>query len=277
MSTPGNLIQRPIPSTGEMLPVIGVGTWNTFDVGESSSERNPLAGVLKTLVEKGGKLIDSSPMYGSSERVVGELSELAGLNQKLFIATKVWTCGADKGVTQMSNSLSLLKRSTIDLMQVHNVVDWQTHLKTLASWKESGKTRYIGLTHYVDSAHDTLVRIIKENSVDFIQINYNLLDRHAEEELLPFAQDKRIAVIINRPFEEGALFRRVKEKKLPEWAADFDCTSWGQFFLKYIVSHPAVTCVIPGTAKPNHLLDNLAGGMGRLPDNRQRTEMIKFI
>lgn len=272
-----SILRRSIPSTGENLPAIGVGTWRTFDVGESSSDRDPLLSVLKNLLDKGGKVIDSSPMYGNSEKVVGELSTQAGINSNLFIATKVWTSGKENGIRQMNESFSLLKRKQVDLMQVHNLVDWQTHLKTLRGWKEEGKIRYIGLTHYTDSSHETLAGIIKSEPVDFIQVNYNLLDRHAEESLLPYAREKKVAVIVNRPFEEGALFQKVKGKSLPEWAAEFDCKSWAQFFLKFILSHPAITCTVPGTAKLTHLLDNLAAGSGRLPDEKQRQKMIQFL
>src|SRR5688572_4396795 len=271
------ITKRKIPTTQEELPCVGIGTWQTFDVGSSDAERNPLKEVLQKLIENNASVIDSSPMYGSSEKVVGDLSQELNLNNKLFIATKVWTSGEEAGIKQMNDSFSLLKRQRIDLMQIHNLVDWQTHLKTLRQWKEQGKVRYIGLTHYTDSNHDTVASIIKNNPVDFIQINYNLLDRHAEEKLLPLAQELKIAVLINRPFEEGALFGRVKGKVLPEWAAEFDCTSWAQLFLKFILSNPAVTCVIPGTSKVTHLLDNLQAGTGKLPDSSHKKKMIELI
>jgi aryl-alcohol dehydrogenase-like predicted oxidoreductase len=269
--------KRKIPSTQEELPCVGIGTWQTFDVGNSDAERNPLKEVLQKFIENNGSVIDSSPMYGATEKVVGDLSQDLKLNNKLFIATKVWTTGEDAGIKQMNNSFSLLKRDRMDLMQIHNLLDWQTHLKTLRKWKEQGKVRYIGLTHYTDSNHDTVATIIKNNPVDFIQINYNLLDRHAEEKLLPLAQELKVAVIINRPFEEGALFGRVKGKALPEWANEFDCTSWAQLFLKFILSNPAVTCVIPGTSKVTHLLDNLQAGVGKLPDSTHKKKMIELI
>ncbi len=271
------LLERIIPSTGEMLPAIGIGTWRTFDVGAAASERAPLTEVLENLVSRGGKVIDSSPMYGASEKVVGDLSTQAALNNKLFMATKVWTTGEQNGITQMNDSFAFLKRKQMDLMQIHNLVDWQTHIKTLRSWKEQGKIRYIGLTHYLDSTHDTLASIIRNEPVDFIQINYNLLDRNAEKRLLPFAQEKKVAVIANRPFEEGALFQRVKGKPFPEWAKEFDCSSWAQFFLKFILSNSAITCAIPGTAKLTHLLDNLGAATGRLPDQNQRQRMVDVI
>lgn len=268
-------MKRTIPGTSESLPVIGLGTWQTFDVSPEGFP--PLREVLSTLVSEGGTVIDSSPMYGQSEEVVGQLSEELRLNEKLFIATKVWTTGHREGINQMSASMAKLRRNRIDLMQIHNLVDWQNHMRTLTKWKEEGRVRYIGLTHYTDSAHDTLASVMKSNRVDFVQVNYNLLDRHAEERLLPLAQDLNVGVLINRPFEEGALFNRVNGKKLPEWAAEFDCATWGQLFLKFILSHPAVTCVIPGTSKAKHLLDNLGAGTGRLPDQAQRKKMIQWI
>lgn len=271
------LLQRPIPSTGELLPAVGVGTWQTFDVGTGETDRKPLKDVLSRMLESGSKVIDSSPMYGRSEQVVGELSTELKLNNKLFIATKVWTSGADAGIAQMNKSFSLLKREMIDLMQVHNLLDWQTHMKTLRKWKEEGKIRYIGITHYVDSTHDTLADIIRKNPIDFIQVNYNLLDTHAENNLFPTAQERKVAVIINRPFQEGALFDRFRGQPLPAWAADFDCKSWAQFFLKFILSHPAVTCAIPGTDKLSHLIDNLGAATGRLPDENQRRKMLELV
>ena len=270
-------LKRPIHATGEMLPAIGLGTWQTFDVSEASSEREPLREVLKTLVDKGGTVVDSSPMYGRSEGVVGDLSDELNLNATLFIATKVWTTGKENGIRQMNDSFRLIRRKKIELMQIHNLTDWETHLKTLRSWKDEGKIRYIGLTHYTSSAHDRLASIIAREQVDFIQVNYNLLDRHAGEKLLPFAQEKNVAVLINQPFESGSLFQRVRGKQLPPWAQEFDCNSWAQFFLKFILSHPAVTCAIPGTSKPHHMLDNMGAAYGRLPGEQHRREMVKTV
>ena len=271
----GGLLQRSVPSTGEKIPAVGVGTWQTFDV--SDSDRQPLKEVLSRMIELGAKVIDSSPMYGRSEDVVGELSTELKLNDKLFIATKVWTSGEEAGIRQMNQSFSLLRRKTMDLMQVHNLVDWQTHLKTLLKWKEQGKVRYIGITHYIDSSHDTLADIISNNPIDFVQVNYNLLDTHADERLFPVAQERKVAVIINRPFQEGALFNHVRGKTLPAWASEFDCKSWAQFFLKFIISHPAVTCAIPGTSKVSHLVDNLGAAVGRLPDQAMRRRMLESV
>lgn len=271
------IIKRAIPSTGELLTAVGVGTWQTFDVGNDSVEREPLKGVLKTLIEKGGTVIDSSPMYGRSEKVIGELSSELSLNSKLFVATKVWTTGEQEGIRQMNNSFSLLKRSRIDLMQIHNLVDWQTHLKTLRSWKEAGKIKYIGITHYTEGAYNSIEQILKTNQLDFLQINYSVTSRKAEEKLFPLAQEKKVAVIVNQPFEEGALFRAVKGKQLPGWASEFDCVSWAQFFLKFILSNPTVTCVIPGTARVEHMVDNMGAAYGRVPSEKHRAQMVKVI
>jgi diketogulonate reductase-like aldo/keto reductase len=271
------MLKRKIPSTGELLPAIGLGTWQTFDVGQVAAEREPLKEVLKTLLDKGGSVVDSSPMYGSSEKVVGDLSTELDLNSKLFIATKVWTTGKDEGIAQMNRSFNLLQRKRVDLMQIHNLVDWQIHLKTLRDWKEQGRIRYLGITHYTEGAYSQIEDILKNNPVDFLQINYSMLSRTAEQRLFPLAKEKGVAIIINQPFEEGALFQRVKGKALPAWAAEFDCTSWGQFFLKFILANTAVTCVIPGTSKPHHMADNAGAGVGKLPDENQRQQMIRFI
>src|SRR5688572_17153872 len=220
-----SILQRIIPSSGEKLSAIGLGTWQTFDVGENESERTPLKAVLKTLIEKGGRVVDSSPMYGSSEKVVGDLSTEVNLNEKLFIATKVWTSGEAEGIRQMNNSFSLLRRQKMDLMQIHNLVDWQTHLKTLQKWKEEGRVRYLGITHYTESAYSKIEQILNTTPLDFLQINYSLLSRKAEERLFPLAQEKKVAVLINQPFEEGALFSKVKGQSLPAWSKEFDCNS----------------------------------------------------
>ncbi|HTE30130.1 MAG TPA: aldo/keto reductase [Chryseolinea sp.] len=271
------LIKRIIPASGEKITPVGVGTWQTFDAGSSEQESEPLRGVLKALIEKSGTVIDSSPMYGRSQQVAGTLSTEMDLNSKLFIATKVWTTGQQEGIEQMNRSMASLKRTKIDLMQVHNLVDWQSHLKTLKDWKDQGKIRYIGITHYLESAYDEVERIMKGETIDFLQINYSLASRTAAERLFPLAQERRMGVIINQPFEEGGLFRSVKGKALPEWASEFDCNSWAQFFLKFIIAEPAVTCVVPGTSKPQHMLDNMGAAFGKLPTEKQRSEMIKLI
>lgn len=276
-SSPTGIMKRPVPSTGEMLPVIGLGTWQTFDVGQSSVDLQLLRQVLKGFIEHGAAVIDSSPMYGTSEAVVGTLSTELALNSKLFMATKVWTTGRQNGENQMNESFRLLKRDKIDLMQIHNLVDWKTQLGTLKKWKDEGRIKYIGITHYQESAYDAMAEIIKSNEIDFIQLNYSVVSRKAEERLLPLAMEKQIAVLINRPFEEGLLFQRVKGKTLPAWCAEFDCHSWGQFFLKFILSHSAVTCVIPGTSKVNHLIDNMKAGVGRLPEHKHKKMMIELL
>lgn len=270
------MILRAVPSTGEQIPVIGMGTWQTFDVGKSEEDRAPLREVLKVFVEKGGKLIDSSPMYGNSEGVVGDLAQSMGLEKSLFVATKVWTTGEAAGKQQMAESARLLK-APIDLMQVHNLLDYATHIKTLRGMKEKGLIRYIGITHYTTDSYGSLARIIKNDSIDFVQFNYSIETREAEKELLPLCDDKKVAVIINRPFEGGNMFAKVKGMEIPSWASDFNIKSWGQFFLKYIVSHPAVTCVIPATSKARHMEDNMQAGFGRLPDENQRRKMVEFI
>lgn len=269
--------KRAIPSTGEELPVVGLGTWQTFDVSNSKPEREPLKGVLRTLVSKGGSVVDSSPMYGKSEEVAGDLSTELMINDKLFIATKVWTTGKENGIKQMNESFRRLRREKIELMQIHNLTDWQTHIKTLRNWKEEGKIKYIGLTHYTQSAHERLASILEDESVDFIQINYNVLERNAEKKLLPLAKERGVAVLINQPFGSGTLFQKIRGKKLPEWAKEIDCHSWGQFFLKFVLSNPAVTCVIPGTSKANHMLDNIGAGFGGLPTEAQRKEIVTLV
>ncbi|TLV03307.1 aldo/keto reductase [Dyadobacter luticola] len=271
------LINRKIPATGEAIPVVGLGSWQQFDVANDAAEIPSLKGVLTKMHEMGGKMIDASPMYGRAEQVIGDLTEALKLNDQFFFATKVWTSGRQEGIDQMNASLRKMKRTKIDLMQVHNLLDWQIHLKTLKSWKESGKVKYIGITHYTDSAHSKLEEIVKSKAVDFVQFNYSIRSRNAEKSLLNAARDNGVAVIINEPFDQGALFRAVKGKELPGWAADYDIKSWAQYFLKYIISHEAVTCVIPGTSDVKHLEDNLSAGIGKLPDEAGRKKMTSFL
>ena len=271
------ILSRAIPSTGELLPAIGLGTWRGFDVGESEQERTPMKNIIKTLYENGGRVIDSSPMYGQAENVVGETTTELKLNDSLFIATKVWTSGLENGKQQIEQSFQLLKRKKFDLLQIHNLTDWQTHLKTLQILKGEGRIRYIGLTHYIDGMHPIMADIIRKNKVDFVQVNYNIRSRNADRVLLPAAQDNGVAVIINPPFEEGALFQHVRGEKLPDWAVEFNCKSWAQFFLKFIISHLAVTCAIPGTSKADHMLDNITAGFGGLPNLLQREKMIRYF
>lgn len=271
------LIARPIPSTGETIPAVGLGTWRTFDVARSPSEREPLREVLRRFVTLGGRVVDSSPMYGTAEEVVGDLAAALGVRDSLFLATKVWTAGREAGVAEMERSLRRLRAARLDLLQIHNLVDWPTHLRTLRAWKEAGRIRYLGVTHYVASAHDELERIMRAEPLDFVQVNYSLGEPEAERRLLPLARERGVAVLVNRPFVEGQLFRRVRGRSLPSWAAEFDCASWGQFFLKWILAHPAVTCVIPATAKPTHLADNMRAGTGALPDAATRARMAAYL
>lgn len=271
------ILKRPIPRTGETLPVIGLGTYRTFDVGGSAAERAPLKEVLRGFVQRGGTLIDSSPMYGSAETVVGDLATGLGLAGQLFYATKVWTTGREAGIRQMEQSLRRLRIARLDLMQIHNLLDLDTHRQTLKAWKAQGRIRYIGITHYHEGAYDALEQILRTREFDFVQLNYSIAEREAERRLLPLAADTGTAVIANRPFAQANLFSRVRGKSVPEWAAEFDCASWAQFFLKYIVSHPAVTCAIPATGKPQHLEDNMQAGYGRLPDAATRRKMAAFI
>lgn len=271
------ILERKIPSTGERLPVVGLGSWQQFDVGAGAAERTPLKEVLTKMQEMGGKVIDASPMYGRAEQVIGDLTTELKLNDKFFFATKVWTTGRQEGIDQMNASLRKMRRTKLDLMQVHNLQDWETHLKTLKDWKTEGKVRYIGITHYTDAAHSRLEQILKSEPIDFVQFNYSIRSRNAEKSLLKAARDKGVAVIINEPFEQGALFRAVKGKSLPAWAAEYDIKSWAQFFLKYIISHDAVTCVIPGTSDVKHLVDNLGAGEGRVPDEASRKKMRDWM
>lgn len=263
-------ILRAIPSSKETLPVIGLGTWQTFDVGSDLGERAPLRQVLQRFVALGGRVVDSSPMYGRAEAAVGDLAAELGLRDSLFLATKVWTSGREAGIAQMETSLRRLRTRVLDLMQVHNLVDWRTHLKTLRDWKRSGRIRYLGVTHYTASAYGELEAIMKAEPLDFVQLNYSVVERDAERRLLPLATERGVAVLINRPFAEGALFRRVRGQTLPSWAAEIGCTSWAQLFLKWIAAHPAVTCVIPATSRPEHLEDNMQAGTGPLPDAAMR-------
>jgi diketogulonate reductase-like aldo/keto reductase len=271
------IMKRPIPSSGEMLPVVGLGTYQSFDVGNAAAEREPVKEVLRLFVEEGGMLVDSSPMYGPSESVVGDLAVELGLSGKLFMATKVWTSGREAGIRQMEESLRHMKVGRMDLMQIHNLLDWKTHLATLKQWKASGRIRYIGITHYHSGAYADLERLMKTKDFEFVQFNYSIAEREAEERILPLARDLGVAVIVNRPFAQASLFPRVRGKEVPAWAAEFDCNSWAQFFLKYIIGHPAVTCVIPATGKPQHLQDNVRAGYGRLPDEATRKRMAAFM
>jgi diketogulonate reductase-like aldo/keto reductase len=265
---------RAIPSSGERLPVIGLGTWQTFDVGGDAAAREPLREVLKLL---SGNVIDSSPMYGSSETVAGDLIAELGLRDKLFIATKVWTRGRAEGIRQMETSFKRLRVDRMDLMQVHNLVDVATHAKTLQEMKQAGKVRYVGVTSSTGSEYGDVERALKSWPWDFLQINYSLGERDSEKRLLPLAREKKVAVIVNRPFQEGVLFQKTKNRALPPWAKEYDINSWAQYFLKWIVSHPAVTCAIPGTGRPDHMRDNLVAEHGIVPDEKGRRRLAEYF
>ena len=266
---------RPVPRTGEQLPVIGMGTYRTFDVSESDESRKPLREVLRRLFEGGGRVIDSSPMYGRAEEVVGALVDPA---QRPFLATKVWTSGREQGIEQMRRSMQRMapgaRGRPFDLMQIHNLVDWRTHLPTLRAWKEDGTIRYWGITHYTSSAFDEMEAIVRAEKPDFIQLPYSVGAREAEERLLPACAEHGVAVLVERPFEAGSLFRDVQKRPLPGWAAEIECTSWAQIFLKFILGHPAVTCPIPATSNPAHMADDVRAGFGRLPDESMRKRMV---
>lgn len=279
-STPapmGAMLSRKIPSSGESLPAIGLGTSRTFDVDRSAAERDPLEEVMSGFVGLGGKLVDSSPMYGNAEEVVGDLAAQLDIRPRLFLATKVWTSGKQAGIDQMEDSMRKLRSERIDLMQVHNLRDVDTHLDTLQAWKGEGRIRYTGVTHYTASAQPEVARIVAARPLDFIQINYSVAERDAEQRLFPLARDRGVAVIVNRPFGAGGLLRRVAGRPLPEWAADIDCTSWAQLLLKFVVSHPAVTCAIPATSKAAHLRDNMQAGFGRLPHEELRERIVAAV
>ncbi|MCF8080675.1 MAG: aldo/keto reductase [Desulfobacterales bacterium] len=270
-------IRKPIPSTGELLPAIGMGTSRTFDVWGQPETTRHLTEVLQVFFDNGGTLIDSSPMYGHAEAVVGDLVKRIGKKGDYFAATKVWTDGRQAGIEQMEQSMERMGVEVMDLMQIHNLRDWSTHLPVLRQWKQEGKIRYIGITTSHGRFHSALERIMADEPLDFVQFSYNIEDRTAEEHLLPLAADRGIATLINRPYQRGSLFYRVKDTPLPEWSAEFDCESWGQFFLKFILSHPAVTCVIPATSKVHHMKDNMGAGFGRLPDEAMRRRMVNYF
>ncbi|MEO7010010.1 MAG: aldo/keto reductase [Caldimonas sp.] len=256
---------RPIPTSGEALPVIGCGTYIGFDQAPGSPGYALLPGVVETLLDAGGKVLDSSPMYGRAEATTGELLAANGRRDAAFIATKVWTTGRAEGVRQMEASLRLLRTPQVDLMQIHNLVDWRTQLATLRHWKEERRIRYLGITHYTASAYAEVESVLRSEKLDFLQIDYALDDREAEQRLLPFAAERGVAVIVNRPFGGGGLLRKLLAKPLPPWAAEIGCTSWAQVLLKFVLSQPAVTCAIPGTRRREHMVDNVGAGFGGVP------------
>jgi diketogulonate reductase-like aldo/keto reductase len=265
---------RVIPSSGAAIPVIGCGTWENFDVGESERQRKPLGEVLSTLFQAGGWVIDSSPMYGAAEKVVGDLLKAGDPKKKAFIATKIWTQGREAGIRQMNQSIALMGK--VDLMQVHNLLDCGTHLATLRDWKSQGRIQYVGVTHYTSSAYKELEDVMRRETLDFVQLNCSLDERTAEERLLPLAVDRGIAVMVNLPFGAGRVLRQLRSQKLPEWAGAYGCRTWAQVLLKFVLSHRAVTCVIPGTGDPDHMAENCEAGCGREFDSQHRDELGSF-
>jgi len=271
----GTPVTRPIPSSGEQMPVIGLGTWRAFDVGHGQSARAPLERCVAEFESLGGRLIDTSPMYGWAEEVTGEILTSLGLRDRMFIATKVWTQGRGRGIEQMRESMRKLCVDRIDLMQVHNLVDTTTHLDTLRRWKAEGLIRYIGVTHYSDRSHADVARVLRQEPLDFVQINYSVAERAVEQSILPIAADRGVAVIANRPLVAGAALGSLAGRPVPAWASEIDCTSWSQLLLKFVVSHPAITCAIPATSNPDHLLDNMQAAFGRMPDASLREQIAR--
>ncbi len=276
-AAPGPKLVRAIPASGEQIPAIGLGTWITFNVGENAKLRDERAKVLRAFFERGGAMVDSSPMYGSSEAVIGHgLARVAG-RRALFSATKVWTLWEGAGRRQIQESRRLWGLQRFDLIQVHNLLRWESHLETLRAEQAAGRIRYIGVTTSHGRRHDELEEIMARQSIDFVQFTYNVVDREVERRLLTLAAERRLAVIVNRPFQEGTLIDRLAGKKLPAWAAEIDCANWAQFLLKFIVSHPAVTCAIPATSRVDHLEENMGALNGRLPDAKLRARMIRYV
>jgi len=275
-SQPEQVMKKLIPVSGEQLPIIGLGTYNVFDVASTSEEIDIRQAIVEKLLSSGGSLLDTSPMYKRSEKIIGDIINAGTKRKPLFLATKVWTNGQDAGARQIAQSAKLMQTDVIDLMQVHNLRDTAVHMETIREWQDDGRIRYSGLTHYTAGAQAALGKEMQQFKPDFIQINYSLGEREAENRLLPMAKDLGVAVLINRPFQSGQLFSSVRDKSLPDWAAEF-AASWGQFFLKFIISHPAVTCAIPATSKPHHMIDNLGAGIGALPDAATRKRMSDYF
>jgi len=276
-SESSTILTRAIPVSGEKLPIIGLGTWQTFDVDLAPPAIKPLEEVLSAFVKLGARVIDSSPMYGRSEQVIGDLVAKLEIRDSVFLATKVWIRGKQAGSDSMERSLARLQTKRVDLMQVHNLVDVTTQLATMRDWKAQGRIRYIGVTHYESGSYVEVEKVLQSEKLDFLQINYSIVEREAEQRILPLAQERGVAVIVNRPFGGGDLFGRVRGKPLPDWASDFDCRSWAQFLLKWIGANPAVTCAIPATNSPRHLEDNMQAGLGHLPDANTRQRMVEFV
>ena len=272
-----SMLKRVIPSSGEEMPVIGLGTSRVFDIEPSKNELNVREKILDIFYENGGRLIDTSPMYGMSEEIIGITAKKYIEKNRFFLATKVWTEGRENGMRQIEESFQKMRTDKISLIQVHNLLDWKTQIKTLRSLKDEGRIDYIGITHYKSNAFDEMIKIMKAEKVDFAQFNYSMGEREAEQKILPFCKDNGIATLINRPFMRGRLFREAQEKKLPSWVTDYDIDSWGQFFLKYIISHDAVTNIIPATSKPKNMLDNARAGMGRMLDEKAKKRMFEVF
>jgi diketogulonate reductase-like aldo/keto reductase len=270
------MLSRIIPSSGEALPVIGLGTYKGFDVGSGGKDRAALGGVLSTLFSFGGSVLDSSPMYGRAEGVAGDLLAAQGGREKAFVATKVWTQGRGAGIDQMNRSMKLLQCERIDLMQIHNLVDWRTHLATLRAWKEEGRIRYLGITHYSSSAYGEMEKIMRAEALDFVQLNYSLDDREAEQRLLPLAAERGMAVLVNLPFGQGRLLRSFRGKPVPAWMKEAGCETWSQVLLKFTLARKAVTCVIPGTANPAHMAENCRAGDGAMLEESLVRKLIGF-
>lgn len=270
-------MRRNIPGTTEALPVIGMGTADTFNVGTGADERKPLAEVLGLLLQTEGSVIDTAPSYGSAEAVTGDLLSAVNARNRVFLATKISARSGAPAQAQWARSLADLHVDKVDLLQVHNLIDWQANLRWLRDLKEQGRIRYLGITHYREDAHEALEQIVRSERVDFVQVNYSVAERNAERTLLPLCEARGVAVLVNRPFQDGRLFRVVKDHPLPEWAGDIDCGSWSQLFLKFIVSHPAVTAAIPATSKARNMADNLGAGLGRMPDPGQRERIAALL
>jgi len=271
------MARRIIPSTGELLPVIGLGTSRVFDTNLSEKSLNPRKEIVKALLDHGGSLIDTSPMYGRAEEVTGKIAQDLKVNDRLFMATKVWIEGKEAGEIQMNASSKKLNKAVIDLMQIHNLLDWKTHIKTLYEWKEQGKINYIGISHFRSNAFSQIEKIITKERIDFAQFNYSLEEREAEKRLLPLCREKGVATLINRPFMRGKLFKAVARKKLPSWTYEYNVNTWSQFFLKFILANQAVTTVIPATSNPAHMIDNLIGGIGPIPEVGLQKKMVEVV
>lgn len=271
------MARRIIPSTGELLPVIGLGTSRVFDTNLSEKSLNPRKEIVKALLDHGGSLIDTSPMYGRAEEVTGKIAQDLKINDLLFLATKVWIEGKEAGEIQMNASSKKLNKAVIDLMQIHNLLDWKTHIKTLYEWKEQGKINYIGISHFRSNAFNQIEKIITKERIDFAQFNYSLEEREAEKRLLPLCREKGVATLINRPFMRGKLFKAVARKKLPSWTYEYNVNTWSQFFLKFILANQAVTTVIPATSNPTHMIDNLIGGIGPIPEVGLQKKMVEVV